>query len=738
LADVPSDVRWPPGDDVDFDDIFARLIALKEQRYPEHTARDQADPLIQVLTLVASLAQHAFGRANGALLQLSPKTMTSRAAAVSLMEVVARPLRPMRPARGPYYARLKSLTHIAGDVLTALGQRVAQTRSTDPVYTADEEVVWPTTATVRVVHHDASVVTDTTLTLPATRSIGTGDWLVLSVDTLAFDSLEFDVTPFGDACTLSLEHLNEEYGPVDLVTNLGATLRFTLDSYLFLDETLTDPTGLEVTVRYKSTGVSDDGVVAVVSGSLIVDVGFLGQVAPSTSPSDYEVFAEWRPVRGSADDTVGFSQDGSVVMDFGKLFDEDVEWVEDDAGRYSVRLRFISVAPNADPSNLTIAAVTLDRNMYVVSAVTQGVRTESNLGATDGSAFQFMPVPNDPIEEPVTVPAVSLTVSGDAEWEVVDDFSNSGSSSKHAMFKEDPDDGWGVLFGDGSVGVLPADGSTVRVTYRTNSTAPGDIDATSDLRAVGGSGMLDTWTFYRGTDGYQVPEVSDRASAIRFRSEVLPQLALRADSAITRGEIVTAMSGGAPNRATFETADGRRPFSRAAFSLEGAAARQYKVVVVGSESDPDGAVASADLTEAEEWLNGVEIGVEVIGGHGPNNTEAVVIGFTARPLRPTVTVTIANQNGVVDLVDQIVRAFFRPHSRDVDENFRWSFGGMVPLPILFGELWAAVPGRTFITFTVLDGVTTLQPGDSVDLFETELPTLDPAYDPTVDIVLVSP
>ena len=114
----------------------------------------------------------------------------------------------------------------------------------------------------------------------------------------------------------------------------------------------------------------------------------------------------------------------------------------------------------------------------------------------------------------------------------------------------------------------------------------------------------------------------------------------------------------------------------------------------------DGAVDSDDLDEAEIYLNGTVIGVEVIEGHGPNNTEAIVGSFIARAMAPTITLTVTSAEGVLAQVDQIVRQFFKPHSRDENEAFRWQFGGEVPIAILFGLLWAGVPNRVTIGISV--------------------------------------
>lgn len=744
MAEVPSDIRWPPGEATDYDSLFDDAMRLKEFLFPEHTARDLADPYIQLMSLMVALQVHTLAKVSHALKQLAPRTATSRRALIALLEVSNRPLRAMQPARGPAYARLKSRSHSSGDTLVESGQRVAQPSSNDPVYTVDEAVLAPSSFVPTVTHYDDSAGTSTVLTAPWSISLGTDDYLLVELDTLAFDTITFDLsTPMASqGLLLSLEHYNEESYQVDSVSNLGATLRFVLDSYLFKGETLGAPLRLMVTVTYRPTGVSETVEVTTTIGLLVAVTTFLGQVSPSVAPSDYEVTSEWRPVRNAADttnDNGALRGDGDVSFSISDVLATTALWARNPSGKYAARLRVINVGSNADPSTLAATSVTLGGNLWCVVALTQGVRTAVAVGQTDGQPFQHMPVPTPPIEEPVADPKFALVVAGDADWAVADTLSDSDSTSRHALFVEDADEGWGLLFGDGALGQLPSDGSSVRLTYRTGSTQPGDLAAGAAVRPVGGLGRADEWTLFRGTDGYQPAEASDRESALRYRHRVLPELSLRAESAITPPEICTALSGGAPNRATFETSDGRRPFSRAFYSLEGAGARQYRVLVVGSESDDLGSADSADLDEAEEWLNGVEVGIQIIGGHGPNNTQGIVTQFTPRPLLPTVTVTISNPAGVRDTVDRIVKAFFRPHSRDEDtQEFRWEVGGKVPLAILFGLLWDALPGRVLIVISVDDGSTTYDVGDYVQLLGTELPTLDSGYAKATNVVVVAP
>ena len=106
-----------------------------------------------------------------------------------------------------------------------------------------------------------------------------------------------------------------------------------------------------------------------------------------------------------------------------------------------------------------------------------------------------------------------------------------------------------------------------------------------------------------------------------------------------------------------------------------------------------------------------------------------------KPLVPTITLTVTSSEGVLAQADIIVREFFQPHTRDDTGAFRWSFGGSVPMPILFGLLWERIPNRVFVDIQATDGATVWQDGDSIPLEEFELPTLSTAYDRNVNIVI---
>lgn len=741
MASRPTDPRFPPSNEVDYDAILARLLALKRHHFPQHTAQDAADPVVQVLRLMAALGAHGLGRLNSALMQMDPYTATCREALISMLRVAGRPLLPVQPSRGTVVGRLEDAP-VADSVVLTAGARFTQPNSTDPVYSCDEDVATGPLVSLTIAFYDDSLGEIQPLTLPDDLVVDLNDAIIfMSPSPLMFDtaSITFD-HPSGVPLGVSVEYRNAEYGTPDLVEDLGGNqLRIRLDTYLHADVQV--PLGLRVRVLLKTTGATEDVVVTAHGLYAVALTSYLGQTIPSESAGDYTVLADWRPCPSAIDGTGGMHEDGDVVVDAEAITSEDDWWEDiDDLGGYAIRLRVIADGdPACLPTSITPASVSGSGDHYVKAAITQGIRQDSNIGSADGSAFQHLSLSGTLIDEPVFDPEMTIRVGDDDQWFIVEDFSNSGSTSKHAVLVEDPSDGWGVTFGDGSVGELPTEGENVRVTYRTASIEPGDLDPGAEISCMDSGALATDWRLPRGTEGYAVAEASTREEVLRFRYSVLPQLALRTDSAVTSAEIVAALTA-APsnNRATFITSDDRMPFSRARFSGVDVAARQYVVATVGLETDPNGEVSASDLDEATTWLNGTTAGIQVVDGHGPMNTYGLVVAFTPKPLRPIITVQIIDKAGVREQVDQVIRAFLQPHARDTDGDFRWQWQGVIPVAMLFADLWAALPDRYMISVLLTDGGTTWNLDDTVPLSSFELPTLSPSYNPDTDITVEDP
>jgi hypothetical protein len=733
MARPVSSIQWPPGSGASFDDIFDAMTALKQRHYSQHTARDAADPFVQLQMHVAALAQNERAAVNRALANLDIGRVSTRRGLLTLSRLASRPLRPLVPARGTVLAKLKS-TPVAEQILVTAGQRIAPVGYTDPVFSVDEDITVPLTTSVAVSHWDASAETLTSLSAPFTASVDVGDAIEFGLETLAFDSLNLDLgTPFANnSATVSWEFQSSDAGRPTAVVDNATQIRFNLSDFL-LGATAT-AVGLSVTVSCTATGVAATAAVELDGAVPVINTPLLGQTVVDTSVDAYSVTAEWRPIPARTDGTTTLSADGSISFNINDVFGTDRAWWAAD-GFFRIRARLVADGSMTAPLSLVITSVSVNGDYYVTPKITQGVRTQLTLAPADGTAFQHIPLSVTPIEEPLSDTSADVKVNG-VDWRVVSDFSRSDSEAEHAVLRETPVTGWNLVFGNGELGVLPTQGSSVVITIRTGSVQAGNLNADTAIRAIGGLNLLEAWTLFAGTSGYAPAEASTRASAMQVRESAVFQLALRQDSVVNRFEIETALSGGAPNRATFATADGRRPFSRAKWTTESAGVRQYRVIVVGLEDDSDGATSAADRTAAATWLNGTVVGTETVGGYGPMNTEAIVSEFVPRRMTPTISITVADAVGVRGLIDEIVREFFKPHARNADGTFRWTFGGKVPVAVLFGEIWGKVSTRTNLSVSVSDGTTSFTTGDSVTLGVCELPALSSNYDSLVNITVV--
>jgi hypothetical protein len=745
MAEVPSDVRFPPGNSSDFDTIFQRLVDLKELHFPEHTARDLADPYIQLLVLMASMGQHGFGRMNYALKQLSPRTATSRQALMGFLPIVNRALNPVVPAQGPVYGRIRDFSGLlSSQVIVEANQRIAPTGEIDPIFSVDEELTAPSTLVMVVTENGDAVGTSGGAF--SSFTFADDDSIEFSYGNLAYDGVKIDVaTAISDGDDeISWEFRNSSRGSADNISNQGTTLLFSLNTYLKSTSTISaNPIGLSVQVTHRSSGITETVLVTLNSTLLQVETSFLGQSDPSLSVSDYELFAEWLPIRDVTDASNGLRLAGeyNVTWPIDQIFSKTATWDKSTNDEFQVRARRVNTGLTSTSGSDTVdfndvVFSDADADMYVVGTISQGFRRQITVGNVDDTLFQFLPAQNEPLFETTDDVATVLVVGDDEDWEIVEDFSESGSDSKHAVFMEDPVAGWGIMFGDGTIGTKPTAGESVKITIRTDSLQPGNIDALSEVRAIGGLNLVDKWTLYDGTDGYTPKEAHDRQSVLRFRANILPQLSLRAESVVTDTEIVTALTTITKNRPSFTTSDGRSPFSRAFFTTEGAGNRQYRVVVAGSEKDSKAGVLDADLREAETWLNGEDVGSRRVGGVGVNNTEGVLSKFVEKSLNPAISITVPNPSGIRDQIDQIIQNFFRPHSRDDNEEFRWKFGGNIPVALLFGLVWNAVPSRTNLDIEINDGSITFDAGDVINLLTLELPVLSDSYDKHVNIIII--
>src|SRR3990167_8854181 len=284
---MPTTPNWC-GTGVDYDSLYEALKDIKAQVWPRHTARDDRDPINQLLQLGAALGDFAFGRVNVGFKRLDPNKITSRNALLVLMSIMNKALNAARPSGGYLVAQYTG-TLTAGAELVPNTVTIAKVGPRDPIFLIDEAFVAGSSVELAVWFYDGTPDTQTTLAAPYTSTIAVGDGFVFTLEALAFVDLPLALTSLADqAVVWSIEHTNEEWGTPSQVIDQSSELRFNLNAYL---STTTTVAGLRITIRLKATGDTEAVTVEWDGTHNYAVTGLFAQVDPSLFVADYEVFA---------------------------------------------------------------------------------------------------------------------------------------------------------------------------------------------------------------------------------------------------------------------------------------------------------------------------------------------------------------------------------------------------------------------------------------------------------------
>lgn len=126
----------------------------------------------------------------------------------------------------------------------------------------------------------------------------------------------------------------------------------------------------------------------------------------------------------------------------------------------------------------------------VTISLTHGTFGSEVLGTADGAANQLYLVSTKNILQNAAQKTLSLTVGG-VSWKAVDSLAFSLGSDTHYLFQHEADGTGRFLFGDGSNGAIPANGSQISVTYvigggKIATLGPGSVtEMVSSLTANG-------------------------------------------------------------------------------------------------------------------------------------------------------------------------------------------------------------------------------------------------------------
>lgn len=491
------------------------------------------------------------------------------------------------------------------------------------------------------------------------------------------------------------EATTEQANP-EAVTDLGATLKLTLDTLLGTD----NRAGASVRVRCLLTG-SAETLTSTWDGTqnCVTTTALLGQTVPSTTTTDYAVGVRWRPVPSAA------IVDQSTEMVLTWVLPEDTghEWAPatvNGVEAYWVRMRCVTV-PASGP---TLGRVRLDRgNQWIKDVATQG-RSVSDTPAASGTGLANQTVTTS--RPAVIGDSVVVTVddgAGAVAWSAVETFLNAAPTDL-AYTVEHDDEGYAtVTFGDGVSGKAPSIGvDNIALTYRVNADQDGNVAPGAVAQNNSALSIVLSVINPRGGAGWQAADGADAADLDRLRVEG-PASLRTLDRALT-GEDVETLA------VAYRTAENAKLVYRCFADEDYYGPRTARLVVVGPAGD---LLDAAYLEEIEDYFNGVpaadEPGVAVLGAQvTPEN-------YVPHPVAITATVTGGSQAAV----EAALRAYLTPLATTDTGRYAHAFGNAAGSAKVYRSKLANV---IFEADSDVTNVVLTVPATDVTLGDGELPT----------------
>lgn len=476
--------------------------------------------------------------------------------------------------------------------------------------------------------------------------------------------------------------------PPDLVNSGGGNLTFRARALLGP----ADVTGALATVYHLPSGASAPAFSTYAGGfNVLVVPGSLGQGVPSLNPQDYALVTHWTPLPDALDGTAALSQTGDVSW----TLPQDVarNWrrlslTVNGIPRNEYWVSFRVVAAGV-PGTSTLSAADPARGFqYLLAAAVQG-RTvqDAPLAVSDGSARQTYPLSRFPTVEGSWVLTVTPLLATAQTWNRVGTLAEAGETGRVYELTALSTGRVTVRFGDGLHGAVPPAGSTIRVTYRTEAAANGNVGAGVLTSNSQGLALVDTMTNPRPAAGW-----SPRAGST---PESLAALKTAAPASVRT--LIRAVS--AEDYETLTTTFPASPVVRARAFEERYGIKTVGLVVVGA----GGAFLTADaLAAVAAYFNGDPAnGVAGAGGH---NQEVTAANYTATGV--AVTATVVWPGGSAVPIIQALQAALDPLAlardaagRTTPGVYAWDFGGKIPLSRLYAIIQAVDPGIREIDIT---------------------------------------
>lgn len=690
-----------------YPEILQDLLVWMRANVPEITDEDPHEPFIQLLRAYALV-----GHLNNVLLDhvaletLLP-TARLRESVRAHLALIGYKLSQPSPAAVDVLLTLASVPAVATSLpARALFATVETASAPELVFeTQAETPIEASNVLSAAFEDDGGVFVDRLAVLNAGGPVFTpwggvpqaGDALYFGHETTLWAKLKLDLNANG-AIWGANDHVWEYYdgqlndaSPTAVADQGGGVLRVTLTSLLGAN----NRTGTTVRVRSQLTGQYQDGASSWDGAVNYIDVGYLGQIAPSIVASDYVIGTAWKEpadVKETSDNpgkTVEWTVPESTARRWQKTTVNGVE-------AYWLRLRII----NAVAASPDVLRAQIDQGkQYVKVAATQG-RTARDVfaGASTGLADQTFTTSRPDVIQ--GTPRVYVDEGGGlVEYVVVDDFLSSTSLSRVCTIDFDADGAAIATFGDGTNGFIPPPGADVEIQYRHGAKDDGNVGAGEVTVNRTGFSLAASVTNPRPASGWKAADGADRADLERVKVAG-PAAALRLLKRALTADDAELL---APE---FVSSDGLKPIARVAAIEGGLGPKTIRMIVVGTNG---GAIAAEYLSELDEYFNGDPLtgksGVLVM------NNEATSENFSPLPIAVTANVT----GGSKAKIEAALKTFLHPLALDSPGEYLHDFGGTVYRAAIIAAIFAADPGQ-------VRNVVLVAPGGDVALADNELPS----------------
>ena len=340
-------------------------------------------------------------------------------------------------------------------------------------------------------------------------------------------------------------------------------------------------------------------------------------------------------------------------------------------------------------------------SQYLKTQQVQGeTKTEDPLGSSNGLADQQFTLTYSPLIEGSLVLEVD-DGSGFSAYNKVDNFLNSGPSSKDYLLDITAENVATITFGDGTQGKIPANGvDNIKATYRIGADVNGNVG--SGTIKINSSGIAFIRRVFnpRQAIGWTAKEGSTEEDLARIKIEGPATLRSKAGGiTLPDFEFLTRQ---------YVSSTGSKVVERALGIEETFGIKTIEIVVAGF----GGTFLTDDLREEiEDYFNGNK--EQEIEAKGLTNHEVTVVNYTPEVIDVEVEITTTLTE--VAPFENVISDLLSPSAKfDDGVTFRWDYGGLVPRAIIIAELFA-------VNETLVKNVKLTTPADDIQLGTRSLP-----------------